>query len=83
MASVANMGRADDMSLLPVSHDTITQVHKFLHQFPALVIGTSYRLVFRSRRQWLTIPGAWCPHACGPVIRCARVVGLELRHAES
>jgi hypothetical protein len=31
MASVANIGMADDMSLLLVSRDIITQVHKFLH----------------------------------------------------
>ena len=51
MASVANMGMADDMSLLPVPRDTIAQAHKFSPQFPALVTGTSYRLVFRSGRQ--------------------------------
>jgi hypothetical protein len=51
MASVANIGMADDMSLLLVPHDIITQVHKFLHQFPALVTCTSYRLVVRSMRQ--------------------------------
>ena len=52
MASVANIGMADDMSLLLVPHDIVTQVHTFLHKFPALVTCTGYRLVFRSRRQW-------------------------------
>ena len=36
----ANIGMADDMSLLLVPRDIITQVHKFLHQFPALVTCT-------------------------------------------
>ena len=87
MTSVANIGMADDMSLLLVPHDIVTQVHTFLHKFPALVTCAGYRLVFRSRRHrgdnGLTIPGAWRPHPCGPVIRCARVVRLELWHAES
>jgi hypothetical protein len=48
MASVSNIGMADDISLLLIPRDIITQVHKFLHQFPALVTCTSYRLVFRS-----------------------------------